>query len=111
VAERHCRALFNVRHPIAWHEANAITTHVTLLNIIAPTVRISKAPPLKAYQPNARNTAMVAIAIPAESMAAPPPPHEKANAGKIVSKAGQEVEPENERYGVADGLARCAATE
>lgn len=67
---RYSLAFFGLTHPSAQHEATAIAVHVPLLNAIAPTVRISKAPPFATYQPNAVKMMRVAIAIAMESIAA-----------------------------------------
>ena|SRR6185437_1325509 len=48
----------------------AITTHTALRIIIAPTVLISNSPPRKTWIPNAINTAIVALAMTADSLAA-----------------------------------------
>jgi hypothetical protein len=58
------------KHPSVRQVDAAITIHMALRMIIAPTVLDSNAPSIKMWAPNAMNTAIVAAAMTADSSAA-----------------------------------------
>ncbi|MCB9966160.1 MAG: hypothetical protein H6852_00820 [Geminicoccaceae bacterium] len=97
-----------VRHGVRLSAASrlqpsqAMASQTRPRRVIAPTVRISKAPPVATWTAKATKTKSVAMAMsqarrgPRAGRARP------ADAGRDVDEAGERVEPENEGHGIAD---------